>query len=92
VQLGGEAGPEVRLGTGDVAVLPAGTGHKRLAASRDLLVIGGYPPGQEGPAILRAADVDAGTAERCAAVPLPASDPVNSKGRQLQDLWKPPEG
>ncbi len=89
VQLGGAEGPLVTVRAGDVVVLPAGTGHKRLSASADLHVVGGYPRGQEGPAVLqpKARDMVA-LARRCAEVGLPSTDPVEGAGGPLIRLWR----
>lgn len=81
--LGGEGGPDIEVAAGDVALLPAGTGHFRRTASRDFLVVGAYPPGQVAD-LLRSAATPRVLAA-IANVPMPATDPVH--GRPLIDFW-----
>ncbi|MCW5693860.1 MAG: hypothetical protein KIT48_15985 [Pseudolabrys sp.] len=89
VRFGGDKGEVLDLEPGDVAVLPAGTGHQRLEGSADLVVIGGYPP--EGTYNLcrgdRPADRDAAL-ETIPQVPVPDSDPVEGKDGALTTLWR----
>ena len=87
VMLGGEGGHEIVVRAGDVAVLPAGTGHKRLGASGDFLVIGAYPPVQSWD-ICRAAPDEAALA-RMRGLAFPASDPVSGAHGELVAAWKP---
>jgi uncharacterized protein YjlB len=89
VQFGGVTSPKVQLKAGDVAVLPAGAGHRRLRASRDLLVVGAYPDGgrYDEP---RPDEVDVARARKSiAAVPRPRQDPVYGATGPLLSLWKP---
>jgi uncharacterized protein YjlB len=46
LKLGGEEGSLFRLKAGDMLVLPAGVGHRRLGGDDGLQVIGAYPRGQ----------------------------------------------
>jgi uncharacterized protein YjlB len=94
LQLGGPDGPERRVRAGDVVILPAGFGHRRLSDAGGFTVVGAYPPGQEGPEIMRAgAEADAEAAARArasiAATPLPATDPVFGRGGPLLRRWAP---
>jgi uncharacterized protein YjlB len=67
---------------------PAGTGHQRLTASKDLLVVGAYPAGgsYDEPA---PGDIDHAKAKKkIARVRKPARDPVYGKNGPLQAVWK----
>jgi uncharacterized protein YjlB len=74
---------------GDVAILPAGTGHQCLKASEDFLVVGAYPP--------------SGTYDECTSledrkkaltaiprVARPRKDPVYGKDGPVMRAWRKP--
>ena len=88
VEFGGAKGETVELMAGDVAVLPVGTGHRRLSCSRDLLVVGAYPAesciDQHRPNQI---SHDKAVAD-IAGTPLPTQDPVFGSDGPLKELWK----
>jgi uncharacterized protein YjlB len=89
VRLGGDNGEALELAPGDVAVLPAGTGHQRLAGSSGLVVIGAYPP--DGVYNLCRGDnpTDRERAlKTIPKVPAPKHDPVHGVRGPLVDLWR----
>ncbi|MFB4164060.1 hypothetical protein ACE1TI_09505 [Alteribacillus sp. JSM 102045] len=87
IKLGGKKGTTFDLQAGDVLVLPAGTGHKKMSSSFDFRITGAYPNGmnynlktedpQERPKAL----------EEIKKVPLPEYDPVYGKDGPLIKEW-----
>jgi len=87
LQLGGEEGEKLEVKPGDVIVIPAGMGHKRLESSADFGVVGAYPGGRQWD-LLRGLPGERPQADRnIAAVPLPDNDPVYGSDGPLNQLW-----
>jgi len=88
VRFGGDRGRILTVKAGDVAMLPAGTGHHCLEASDDFLVVGAYPP--------------VGTYDECRGLPAeharalktiprvgrPRKDPIYGAEGRLPELWR----
>lgn len=87
VRFGGERGRSVAVAVGDVVVIPAGVGHRLERGTADLLVVGAYPEGRDWD--LRRGDPGerAEVLANIAAVPLPATDPLEGAGGPLTAAW-----
>lgn len=85
LMLGGEHGQVLNVSTGDVLLLPAGTGHCSLSASKDFLVVGAYPPGQHAD-ICREAPTPA-QLRNIERLPFPEEGPVTGDQRVFRRLW-----
>ncbi|MCE7029064.1 cupin domain-containing protein [Jiella avicenniae] len=88
VGFGGEGGAEIAMKPGDVVIIPAGVGHKRLSGDAGFQVVGAYPPGQNG-AVTRAGDMAIDAAERAIArLSLPDRDPVSGEAPGAIAAWR----
>ena len=88
VQFGGDAGVTVTARPGDVIVLPAGTGHKKLASRGTLGVVGAYPEGSHPDTCMPLFARAGAAVQRVAAVPLPACDSVSGPRGPLFEHWR----
>src|SRR4051812_31069250 len=85
VQFGGNAGVTIVARPGDVIVLPAGTGHKKLASSGTLGVVGAYPLGAHPDTCMPPFARGSRNAAIAAQVALPSADPVFGRAGPLFD-------
>jgi uncharacterized protein YjlB len=83
LRLGGEDGSLVRLKAGDMLILPAGVGHRRVGDDDGLKVIGAYPHGQSHYDMKR-------KGRTIPKIPLPTTDPFFGKDGPLIRAWQPP--
>jgi uncharacterized protein YjlB len=88
VRFGGDHGKEFDISAGDVAILPAGTGHQCLAATPDFSVVGAYPPGPPMDLQRPTPENHARAKKTIPAVKLPITDPVMGADGPLVKLWK----
>ena len=88
VRFGGQHGEELEVAAGDVAVLPAGTGHQRLASTPDLLVIGAYPPDGHYDLCCGTSAEHARALGTIPLVPVPQTDPLFGADGPLTKLWR----
>jgi uncharacterized protein YjlB len=88
VRFGGNAGKIIELQSGDVAILPAGTGHQRLSGSKDFLVVGAYPASGTYDECTGSADDHDRALKSIPKVAVPAKDPVYGAKGPLRDVWR----
>ena len=87
VRFGGDKGKEFELAAGDVAILPAGTGHQCVNASDDFSVVGAYPPGAKMQVTRPTPENHAQALKTVPKVKRPNSDPVMGTDGPLVKLW-----
>ncbi|MFB6355053.1 MAG: cupin domain-containing protein [bacterium] len=91
VLFGGPApgGVALELSAGDVAVLPAGTGHKRESSGGRLLVVGGYPKSCPGWNLKKArSDPPSQIMSDIRDTSSPSGDPIYGDAGPLVDTWQ----
>ena len=88
VRFGGDNGTELALVAGDVAILPAGTGHQCLSSSPDFSVVGAYPPGPSMDLVRPSKDAHAKALTTIPKVAVPKTDPVLGADGPLVRLWR----
>ena len=69
------------MNPGDVVIIPAGVGHKNLAASADFRVIGAYPRGQAWDICYGKPGERPRADQNIARVALPTADPLFGQRR-----------
>ncbi|MDG5472683.1 cupin domain-containing protein [Jeotgalibacillus sp. ET6] len=87
LQIGGAEGKMIEVHTGDVIVLPAGTGHRNMKSSEDFRIVGAYPEGAEYNLRTGEPGERPEVLEEIWHVSIPDTDPVYGKEGPLLSNW-----
>jgi uncharacterized protein YjlB len=89
VRLGGNKGRIVKLTAGDAVVIPAGTGHQCLSASKTFMAVGAYPPTGTYDECGPTAEEHVRNVKAVRKVVRPRKDPLFGSDGPLLKAWKP---
>lgn len=85
--IGGKLGQLIEVKTGDVLVLPAGTGHKKVSSSADFEIVGAYPDGMDYNVRKGETGVKPDVLKEIHSVKKPSTDPVYGNLGQVLQRW-----
>ncbi len=88
LHIGGEEGEQMAVVQGDIIVIPAGVGHKRISG-RHLGVVGAYPDGRDWDLLRGEAGERPRADQNIQALPIPATDPFMGPDGGLTTIWRP---
>lgn len=88
VRFGGDRGKVLEIAAGDVAILPAGTGHQCISHSSDFSVVGAYPPGPSMDLVRPSKEAHEKALTTIPQVAVPKTDPVLGTDGPLVRLWR----
>lgn len=90
IHLGGEKGNKIKVTKGDVIIIPAGVGHKKIEGL-NLGVVGAYPDGRDWD-LMRGSKGERPTADKnILSLPIPNEDPLLGKRGGLLKIWFKPK-
>ncbi|MDT0678621.1 cupin domain-containing protein [Autumnicola musiva] len=87
LHLGGEEGEKIKVSAGDIIVIPAGVGHKKLKSYNGFKIVGAYPNGSDYDINTGRKGERPGTDENIAALPIPESDPLQGDSNGVPQIW-----
>ncbi|WP_075619592.1 hypothetical protein [Paenisporosarcina indica] len=85
--IGGMLGALIEVKTGDVLILPAGTGHKKESSSPDFEIVGAYPEGMDYNVRTGEPGERPKVLQEIQSVKKPSTDPVYGDLGQVLQQW-----